>query len=79
MNFIGKQKILIIAFIIIQTFSFGQAPPNPPGDPSSGGGPVGGTAPIGGGIEILLAMSVGFAVRKTYTFFQSNTDKKEVF
>lgn len=43
------------------------------------GGPVGGTAPIGGGIEILLAMSVGFAVRKTYTFFQSNTDKKEVF
>lgn len=40
------------------------------------GKPVGGTAPIGGGIEILLAMSVGFAVKKTYNFFHSKTDKK---
>ena len=76
MSLIGKQKILLIVFILIQTISFGQAPPDPPGDPSSGGGPGGGTAPIGGGIEILLAMSVGFAVKKTYNFFHSKTDKK---
>ncbi len=73
-----KLLILFIFLLYIQNSGIAQGPPNPPGDPSTGGvGPVGGSAPVGSGIEILLALSIGFGVKKTYSYFNKEEEKKE--
>jgi len=61
-------KILFIAALVSCGISvWSQAPPSPPGNPSTGGGgggPVG--APIDGGLGILIAMGVAYGGKKYY-------------
>ncbi len=68
---IMKKLVLLIFGIVLSVALSAQIPPSPNGDGSAptGGGhtPVGGGAPLGGGIGILLALGVGYGLKKVYS------------
>jgi hypothetical protein len=61
-----KRIIILIIFVSGYLSLYSQAPPPPPGDPTSGGtnGPVGGSAPLDGGLSVLVALGVVYAAKK---------------
>ncbi|MCB2221518.1 MAG: hypothetical protein KQI35_14055 [Bacteroidetes bacterium] len=65
-------KITLIAFCmaIAPLFLQAQNPPHPNtgNNPGSGNTPVGGGAPIDGGISILLALGLGYGIKKVARF-----------
>jgi hypothetical protein len=61
------KKLLFICILVLAPALMTLA--DPPGPPPPGNNPPGGTpvgAPIDGGISILLALGLGYGVRKTF-------------
>jgi len=62
-------KLITITLLTINLSAQTPPPPNGGGDPTRGSNtPVGGGAPIGGGLLILVALGVGYGVKKVYNF-----------
>lgn len=64
-------KIMLLLFTLILSFSCfaqdpGDPPPPPGGHGQQGNQQPGGGAPVGGGIGILVALGVGYGLRKWY-------------
>ncbi len=62
--------ILAFAMAAAPIFLQAQLPPHPNGgnDPGSGNTPVGGGAPIDGGLSLMLAMAMGYGIKKTIRY-----------
>jgi hypothetical protein len=61
-----KKLMVLGAFLLISSVSFGQPPPGGGGHGSNENDPVGGGAPLIGGLSILLALAAGYGARKVY-------------
>lgn len=68
MKTIRKVLFWIILAVLAPVVLQAQTPPHPNGgnDPGSGNTPVGGAAPIDGGITLLIAMAMGYGLKRTY-------------
>jgi len=71
-----KNKIVIIAIIIlvfVPVFLIAQPLPYDPGiGGGAGSAPVGGGAPLGEGLIMLIVMSIGYGVKKVGNFWRAN-------
>ncbi len=62
---LNYSKLLwIIMIIVFNTTQYIYAQPDPGNN--GGGGPLGGGAPIGGGLGILLALGIGYGLKKLW-------------
>ena len=60
--------LAIIMLIILQATPLLHSQPDPGNN--GGGGPLGGGAPVGGGLGILLALGIGYGIKKFWDAYK---------